>query len=81
DKLQSVISIDGSCRPQMVQSKDRLYYGLLKEMKKKIGVGVVLNTSLNIHGRPLACSPNDAIDIFLQTDIKYMIMGNFLVKK
>lgn len=81
DKMQNVISIDGSCRPQMVQSKNKLFYGLLKEMKKKIGVGVVLNTSLNIHGYPLACSPDDAIDIFLQTDIKYMIMGNFLVKK
>jgi len=81
ERLQGVIARDGSCRPQMVKPENNNYYKLLKEVKKQIGIGVILNTSLNIHGFPIACSPDDAIDIFLTTGLNYMIIGDYLVEK
>ena len=49
-------------------------------MKKLTGRGVVLNTSFNIHGEPMVCSPKDAIDTLKRTKNDYLVMGNYLVK-
>ncbi len=77
--LIAVINIDGSCRPQILAENNSKYVSLLKEIKLLTGKGVVLNTSFNIHGEPLVCSPNDAIKTFLTTGIKYLIIGDFIV--
>jgi carbamoyltransferase len=79
-ELIAVINIDGSCRPQILgKNNNSRYAKLLKAIKVLTGKGVVLNTSFNIHGEPLVCSPKDAIKTFLTTGIKYLVIGNFIV--
>jgi carbamoyltransferase len=78
--LIGVINVDGSCRPQIVENiDDTKYQRLLSFIKSITGKGVVLNTSFNIHGEPLVCSPEDAIRTFFNTGIKYLVIGNFIV--
>ena len=57
-----------------------LFRELLLELKKLTGLGVVLNTSFNVHGDPLVCSPQDALDTLRKTGNEYLIMGKYLVK-
>ena len=80
DILQGVINIDGSCRPQIVTEDNSLFFRLLKETKKRTGVGVLLNTSFNVHGEPMVCSPIDAVKTFInKTDARFMVIGDYLV--
>lgn len=80
DEVEGVISVDGSCRPQILQGNESQYGRLLTSVKRFTGRGVVLNTSFNIHGEPLVCSPEDAIDTLKRTRNDYLVMGNYLVK-
>ena len=80
--LQGVINVDGSCRPQILyESGTDVYTSLLKEMKKNTGLGVVLNTSFNLHGEPIVCTPEEALKTFACTDINFMVMNNYLMSK
>ena len=79
--LRGVINIDGSCRPQILGQEDSLFVDLLKEVKRLTGHGIVLNTSFNLHGEPIVCSPEDAIRTFLMTGNRYMVMNNYLISK
>ena len=80
DGVEGVISVDGSCRPQMVDGTTSPYGKLLVKLKELAGRGIVLNTSFNIHGEPLVCSPLDALDTLTRTRNDYLVMGNYLVK-
>ena len=77
--LKGVIHVDGSCRPQIVRDQDdpRLRR-LLKEIKRLTGLGVLLNTSFNMHGEPMVCSPQDAARTFLSTGADCLAIGDFL---
>jgi carbamoyltransferase len=79
--VKGVINIDGSCRPQIITENDSRYAKLLTEYKKLSGVGVLLNTSFNLHGEPLICSPEDALSTFSRTSAKYLVLENYLVIK
>lgn len=81
DLLAGVINIDGTCRPQLLKDENPVFRDLLLEVKKGIGQGVVLNTSCNVHGEPVVCSPDDALKMLGQTRIKYLFIENLLVKK
>lgn len=73
---------DNTIRPQIVEedwSPD--YYRLIKEFEKITGRGAILNTSFNLHGYPIVCSPEDAIDVFLNSGLKYLALENCLVRK
>jgi carbamoyltransferase len=79
-KYSAISNVDGSVRPQMVgKDENRRYRNLLENIKKEKGVGIVLNTSFNLHGEPIVCSPKDAIETQIKTKTKYMIIGDFLV--
>ena len=80
DEIEGVISVDGSCRPQIIKENESQYGRLLSNVKKLTGRGVVLNTSFNIHGEPMVCSPKDAIDTLKRTKNDYLVMGNYLVR-
>ncbi|MDX1778481.1 MAG: carbamoyltransferase C-terminal domain-containing protein, partial [Thermodesulfobacteriota bacterium] len=80
DALEGVISVDGSCRPQVVSADNSRYGKLLSTLKELTGRGVVLNTSFNIHGEPLVCSPQDALDTLKRTGNDYLVIGNYLVR-
>ncbi len=78
--LAAAQSVDGSCRPQIIPSSDEEYSKLLRNVKKEIGIGAVLNTSFNIHGYPLVMSPENAIETLLSAREGKLVMGNFLVE-
>ncbi len=79
--MKGVINVDGSCRPQIVPREDGLYRRLLEEMKRLTGRGVLLNTSFNLHGEPMVCSPQDAVKTMVETGNEYLAMGDFLVRR
>ncbi|MCD6450802.1 MAG: hypothetical protein J7L64_00320 [Acidobacteria bacterium] len=79
NRLKGVISIDLSCRPQIVCEEDSRYGKLLRYVKELTGLSVVLNTSFNIHGEPIVCSPEDAVSTFVRTGCDCLAIGDFLV--
>ncbi len=80
--LGGVISIDGTCRPQLVADDDSSAFGeLLRHARQHWGLGAVLNTSFNIHGEPLVCSPAEAVDVFLRSGADHLAIGPFLVNR
>ena len=79
-QLAGVASVDGTCRPQFVpDNDDSAYAELLRQAHRRWGVGAVLNTSFNIHGEPLVCSPAEAIDVFVRSGADALAIGPFLV--
>ncbi len=80
DSVRGVINVDGSCRPQIVGEESSLYHQLLREVRKRTGHGILLNTSFNLHGEPIVCSPRDAVRTMIDTRNEYMAIGSFLVK-
>ena len=77
--LLGVTSVDGSCRPQMVRDDNAdAFARVLRGVKAKTGVGVVLNTSYNIHGEPVVCTPREAIDVYLRTEADALAIGSYL---
>lgn len=68
---------DYTVRPQMVTEKTNPgYYSLLKMFESKCGIGGLLNTSFNLHGFPIVCTPEDAINTFLKTDLDVVILND-----
>jgi carbamoyltransferase len=81
EKLAGILGFDGTCRPQIVKDQTSIFGQLLLGVKRLTGVGALLNTSMNIHGQPLVCSPTDALRAFEQSGGQWLMMGGFSVKK
>jgi carbamoyltransferase len=81
-RLSGVISIDGSCRPQIVaEDATGPFAALLREMRRRIGIGALLNTSFNIHGEPLVCTPEEALRVYVECGADALAIGSFLVER
>jgi carbamoyltransferase len=81
-RMAGVTSVDGTCRPQIVGDDDSGdFAGVLRAARQRWGAGVVLNTSFNIHGEPLVCSPSEAVDVFLRSGADALAIGPFLVNR
>ena len=81
-KIPSVTHVDGSARVQTVCKRNNpLYWKLLKRFEKITNCGVLLNTSFNVRGEPIVCSPDDAYRCFVNTAIDYLVLGNFILKR
>ena len=73
--IPAVTHVDGSARLQTITRDDHpLYYDLISEFEKLTGCPVVINTSFNVRGEPIVCTPLDAIKCFLRTDMDYLIL-------
>lgn len=85
DKMRlvpSVVHVDGTGRLQTTsRDENRLYYGVIKEFEKLSGVPILVNTSFNIRGEPIVCTPEDAYRCMMGTGIDYLIMGDFLIAR
>jgi len=82
NKIPAVTHLDGSARIQTVSRKQNpLYYDVINEFNKKTGVPVLINTSFNRRGEPIVCTPQNALDCFLGTNIDNLAMGSFLLDK
>lgn len=79
-KLPAVTHIDGTARIQTVY-RNTLIYDLLLEFEKLTGYPILLNTSMNIKDKTMALTPKDALDTFFDTDMDYLVMGNYLIYK
>ena len=80
--LKGVRDNNGCCRPQIIPDTDKAAYTrLLKEMKRRTGIGAVLNTSFNIHGEPIVTTPEEALDVFLRTDEGILVIGEYVVRR
>jgi len=79
--MAGVASRDGVCRPHLVGEENPRLRALLEAVRRELGRGVLLDTSFNVHGRPLVCSPDDALDMFETRDIGCLVLGDFLVEK
>jgi carbamoyltransferase len=80
--MAGVMSVDGTCRPQIVAENDAGDFAqLLREARRRWGVGGLLNTSFNIHGEPLVCTPAEAVDVFLRSGADALAIGPFLVAR
>lgn len=82
DKMPSVVHVDGSGRLQTIKkSQNQLYYDLVKEFGKLSGIPVLINTSFNIRGEPIVCTPYDAYKCMMGTGIDYLVMDRFIIKR
>lgn len=80
--IPSVTHIDGTARVQTVSKDDNpRFHRLLQTVESHSGIPIVINTSFNIRGEPIVCTPLDAVRCFLKTDIDYLVIGDFIVEK
>ena len=81
-KIPAVTHVDGSGRLQTIKRfKNPEYYDVIKEFGKKSGIPILINTSFNIRGEPIVCSPYDAYKCMMGTGIDYLVMDKFLIKR
>jgi len=80
--IPAVTHVDYSARVQTVRRETNpLYYEMISSFEKKCGCAVIINTSFNVRGEPVVCSPKDAYRCFMHTNIDYLIMGPYLIDK
>jgi carbamoyltransferase len=78
--VPAVTHADGTARVQTVRrTQNPLYYQLIEEFGKQTGVPVLVNTSFNVRGEPIVCTPAEAFNSFSHTDMDYLVLGNALV--
>ncbi|MFT5748780.1 MAG: carbamoyltransferase [Ancylomarina sp.] len=80
--IQSVTHLDFSARIQTVhKDTNPRYWGLISEFEKQTGYGLVVNTSFNVRGEPIVCTPYDAYRCFMSTEMDYLVIDNFVYCK
>lgn len=80
--IPAVTHIDYSARVQSVgKNKNERYWKLLNAFKKKTGYSLLVNTSFNIRGEPIVCTPDDAYKCFMKTEMDCLVMGDYLFLK
>ena len=80
--IPAVTHIDYSARIQTVDGVDNpAYHALLTEFERQTGCPVLVNTSFNVRGEPIVCTPEDAYRCFMRTNIDYLVLGPFLLAK
>ncbi|HEX8037532.1 MAG TPA: carbamoyltransferase [Chryseosolibacter sp.] len=80
--MPAITHIDYSARIQTVHHETNpLYHLLVQEFKELTGYGVIVNTSFNVRGEPIVCTPEDGYRCFMRTEMDYLVMGNFIFEK
>ncbi len=80
--IPAITHVDYSARIQSVnKNKNPRYWKLINAFKKLTGFGIVVNTSFNVRGEPIVCSPYDAYVCFMRTEMDYLVMGDYLFSK
>jgi carbamoyltransferase len=81
-QIPSVTHVDGTARVQTVSAAQQpLFHQLIRSFGKLSGIPMLINTSFNIRGEPIVCTPENAIRCFLGTDIDFLAIGPFIVNK
>jgi carbamoyltransferase len=80
--LPAITHVDYSARIQTVHREtNSRYYGLLQAFRERTGCPVLVNTSFNVRGEPIVCTPEDAYRCFMRTEIDYLVIDNLLLAK
>jgi len=80
--IPAVTHVDNSARIQTVSREDNpRYHRLIERFAEKTGCPVIVNTSFNVRGEPIVCTPDDAYRCFTRTDMDYLVLGSWLVDK
>ncbi len=80
--IPAVTHVDYSARVQTVHPDDnRLYYDMIHSFRQLSGCPVIINTSFNVRGEPIVCTPEDAYTCFMRTEMEYLIAGPYLLDK
>lgn len=80
--IPAVTHVDGTSRPQTVsRDSSPLYWNLLEQFRRLTGLPLVLNTSFNVQGEPIVCSPADAVRTYVTCGLDELVMGTFVLTK
>lgn len=80
--IPAVTHVDYSARIQTVNEEDNpVYYGIIKAFQQLTGCSVVINTSFNVRGEPIVCTPRDAYLCFMRTEMDVLVLGKFIIYK
>lgn len=80
--IPAVTHVDGSARLQTISRRqNELYYDLIEEFDRQTGCPVVINTSFNVRGEPIVCTPDDALRCFMRTEMDCLAIGSFILEK
>ena len=81
-QLPAITHIDGSARVQTVSESDNpRFWNLIKAFEERTGLAVVLNTSFNVRGQPIVCTPEEALETFNMADLDALVVGDFLLTR
>jgi carbamoyltransferase len=81
-EIPAVTHVDYSARIQTITEEDHpVYYRMIKAFADKHGCPVIINTSFNVRGEPIVCTPEHAYLCFMRTNMDYLLLGNFLLEK
>ena len=81
-ELPAITHVDYSARVQTVDEETNpRFYALLKQFEKETSCGVLINTSFNVRGEPIVCTPEDAYRCFMRTEMDYLVIENLLMDK
>ncbi|MCC3419474.1 MAG: carbamoyltransferase [Microcoleus sp. PH2017_07_MST_O_A] len=81
-EIPSVTHVDYSARIQTVHKETNpRYYDLISHFEERSGCSILVNTSFNVRGEPIVCTPEDAYRCFMRTEMDYLVLENFLIPK
>lgn len=80
--IPAVTHVDYSARIQTVSSRTNPdFYNIIKAFENRTGYGIIINTSFNVRGEPIVCTPEDAYRCFMRTEMDYLVLGSFILNK
>ena len=80
--MPAITHVDYSARVQTVQPRDQpALLRLIKAFEERTGYGIIINTSFNVRGEPIVCTPEDAYRCFMRTEMDYLVLGNHVLDK
>jgi len=81
-EVPAITHVDYSARIQTVHKEtNEKYWRLIRAFKEHTGCGLIVNTSFNVRGEPIVCTPEDAYQCFMRTEMDYLVLGDFLFDK
>ncbi|HBR00312.1 MULTISPECIES: carbamoyltransferase [unclassified Roseofilum] len=81
-EIPAITHVDYSARIQTVHKETNpRYHSLISHFDKLTGCGLIVNTSFNVRGEPIVCTPEDAYRCFMRTEMDYLVLENFLLAK
>ncbi len=81
-EIPSVTHVDYTARIQSINREaNPKFWQLINEFKKQTGCSLIINTSFNVRGEPIVCTPDDAFRCFIKTEMDYLVMGNYVLDK